>query len=120
MTRRTQSVRFRFFLEKRKAPPEGEAYSLNSPQADYFLSSAFFASAFFAAHAAQGFSAVQPSHFFSAVQQAFFSPSAFLALQPQVSQARAEEPATNNAIAAILIILFMVITPVFNLTNRHE
>jgi len=39
---------------------------------------------------------------------AFFFPSAFLALHPQVSHAKAEEPAINKAIAAILIILFMV------------
>jgi hypothetical protein len=35
--------------------------------------------------------------------------AAFLSAQPQLPQANAEEPATNNAIAAILISLFMVI-----------
>jgi len=46
-----------------------------------------------------------------AAQQADFLSSAFFALHPQVSHAKAEEPATNKAIAAILIILFIPWSP---------
>jgi hypothetical protein len=93
---------------KKGAFPQREAPRnyLDRNGKDYSLASAFFASSAFFAHAAQGFSAVQPSHFFSAVQHAAFS--AALSLHPQVSQANAMEPAIINAIAAILIIFFML------------
>jgi hypothetical protein len=72
--------------------------------APHFLASAFLAQpsqAFSAVHAVQSFLAVH------AVQSAFLL-SAFLALHPQVSHAKADDPATNSAITAMLIILFMV------------
>jgi hypothetical protein len=76
----------------------------------------FFASAFLEQHAF-----VHPSgHFFAFLAQAVHAfPSlhavqaalSFFAEHPQLSQAKTEEPAINNAIAAILIILFIFRTP---------
>jgi hypothetical protein len=98
--------------EPQKKPPRPGRFEEIQSRANYSLASALGAQ----------HSLVQPSaHFFSpllAVQlpfsdeQAAFLPSAFLALHPQESHAKTEEPATNNAIAAILIILFMVVPPI--------
>ena len=74
---------------------------------DYFLSvfvqhalaqsAPHFLSAFF----------VQASQAFPSLQAVHAAFSDFLAEQPQVSQANTDDPAMNNAIAAILIILFI-------------
>ena len=57
-------------------------------------------SAFFASQVLHSLPSLQVLHSVLAL-------SAFLAEQPQPPQAKAEEPAINNAIAAILIILVM-------------
>jgi hypothetical protein len=76
----------------------------------FLQSSPHFFSPFLAPHALVLQADLSPSF----ALHAGFLPSAFLALHPQVSQASAEDPATNRAIAAILIILFMVHSPLLS------
>jgi hypothetical protein len=73
--------------------------------AGHFLASAFFA---------------QPAQVLSLAhaEQAAFLASAFLALHPHESHAKAAEPATNSATTAILIIFFMVVL-LLGLVNQY-
>jgi hypothetical protein len=90
-------------LETQKPLRGGEVF-FNKLKADYFLASVVLVQHSFlqsAPHLVSAFLSVE-----QVVHSAFFS--AFFVEQPQVSHANAELPAINNAIAAILIILFMV------------
>jgi len=78
---------------------------------NYFLASHVFAQHAFL-QSAPHFLASAFLPLVHAEHSAFFS--AFLAEQPHPSQAKTEEPAMNNAIAAILIILFIVGAPIVN------
>ncbi|MCF7817844.1 MAG: hypothetical protein K9M54_08165 [Kiritimatiellales bacterium] len=106
----TRASHLRTSIRKNKNPA-GMAGLINRKRSrvDYL---AFAASAFLAAQVSQVFSAVHLSHDLAAghAEHAAFV-SAFLSLHPQVSHANAAEPATNRAIAAILIILFITWSP---------
>jgi hypothetical protein len=94
--------------KRKKAPPDMERLLSNTWKKDYYflVHSVFFAQHAFEQSAPHFFASVP---FVQAVHSAFLS--AFFAEHPQLSQANAAVPATNNAIMAILIILFIVGTP---------